>query len=352
MHIPPGYALFIPSAHPQGGRPARWSGSAASRIRCRPSGRSPRATATSSAWCAARSPTPTSPPRPAPVPPTTIRLCLSCNQECVGPHGPQPLARLHREPPHRPRARRASARRRPRIATAPACWSSAPDRPGLQAAIAAARNGHDVTVYEQERAGRRPGAAGGVGAEPGRARRPRAQPAGRVPAPRRARSSTASGCGRGWSTERRPDHVIVATGAEPARPWWVPPDQAERRATCATCSTARAAPVRRRRGHRRDRLPPRHLGRRAARRPRLRVEVVTNGMVVGQDLGITLDMEDWWMRASAKGIVQTTDLVPMGDGRPHAHAAAPPDRRQPGRARPTGSCSPCRPTRSSGSTTT
>ena len=35
-------------------------------------------------------------------------------------------------------------------------------------------------------------------------------------------------------------------------------------------------------------------------------------MVVGQDLGITLDMENWWMRAGTKGIVQTTDLVPMG----------------------------------------
>jgi 2,4-dienoyl-CoA reductase (NADPH2) len=42
------------------------------------------------------------------------------------------------------------------------------------------------------------------------------------------------------------------------------------------------------------------------------VEIVTNGMVVGQDLGITLDMENWWMRAGSKGIVQTTDLVPMG----------------------------------------
>ena len=35
-------------------------------------------------------------------------------------------------------------------------------------------------------------------------------------------------------------------------------------------------------------------------------------MVVGQDLGITLDMEQWWIRAGAKGIVQSTDLVPMG----------------------------------------
>jgi len=35
-------------------------------------------------------------------------------------------------------------------------------------------------------------------------------------------------------------------------------------------------------------------------------------MVVGQDLGITLDMENWWIRAGEKGIVQSTDLVPMG----------------------------------------
>ncbi len=42
------------------------------------------------------------------------------------------------------------------------------------------------------------------------------------------------------------------------------------------------------------------------------VEVATPGMVVGQDLGVTLDMEQWWMRAGAKGIVQSTDLVPMG----------------------------------------
>ena len=46
------------------------------------------------------------------------------------------------------------------------------------------------------------------------------------------------------------------------------------------------------------------------------VEIVTPGMVVGQDLGVTLDMENWWIRANDKGIVQRTDLVPMGmDGR-------------------------------------
>ena len=45
------------------------------------------------------------------------------------------------------------------------------------------------------------------------------------------------------------------------------------------------------------------------------VEIVTNGMVVGQDLGITLDLETWNVRAHAKGIRQATDLVPHGLGR-------------------------------------
>ena len=44
-------------------------------------------------------------------------------------------------------------------------------------------------------------------------------------------------------------------------------------------------------------------------------------MVVGQDLGITLDMENWWIRASAKGIVQTTECgvmsVAEGDSGEH-----------------------------------
>ena len=66
-------------------------------------------------------------------------------------------------------------------------------------------------------------------------------------------------------------------------------------------------------------------------------------MVVGQDLGITLDMEDWWMRATAKGIVQSTDLVPMGiDGRT-LHLLHHPTGADAARARPTGSCWPCPP---------
>jgi len=42
------------------------------------------------------------------------------------------------------------------------------------------------------------------------------------------------------------------------------------------------------------------------------VTVTTNGMVVGQDLGITLDLEHWNFRAAARHIEQRTDLVAMG----------------------------------------
>ena len=35
-------------------------------------------------------------------------------------------------------------------------------------------------------------------------------------------------------------------------------------------------------------------------------------MVVGQDLGVTLDMENWWIRAKRQGDRAATDLVPMG----------------------------------------
>jgi 2,4-dienoyl-CoA reductase (NADPH2) len=42
------------------------------------------------------------------------------------------------------------------------------------------------------------------------------------------------------------------------------------------------------------------------------VEIMTPAMVVGQDLGITLDLEGFNMRAAAKNIAQSTDRVVMG----------------------------------------
>jgi hypothetical protein len=117
----------------------------------------------------------------------------------------------------------------------------------------------------------------------------------------------------GFVQEQHPDRVIVATGAEP---------------TAAVVGARRCRQrVRRARGARAGQRPQPgdsvvvvdeigfHHATSVAELLADRgchVEIVTPGMVVGQDLGITLDMENWWMRAGAKGIVQSTDLVPMG----------------------------------------
>jgi 2,4-dienoyl-CoA reductase (NADPH2) len=237
-----------------------------------------------------------------------IRLCLSCNQECVGRMG------LNRwlgciENPRTGREISTIGLRQPKgerrrvmvVGAGPA---------GLQAAIAAARNGHDVTVFEKE-------------AQPGGQVRLAATVPNRAELGDLVRNQLAEcrrlgvtieygvGVWPGLVTERRPDHVIVATGAEPARPWWVPADQANvcdvRDVLDGSASPFGDVVVIDEIGFHHATSVAELLADRDCN-----VEVVTNGMVVGQDLGITLDMEGWWMRASAKSIVQSTDLVPMG----------------------------------------
>ncbi len=76
-----------PVGHPQGGRPAGRRRRAGSRTRCRPSGRWPRATATWSAWCAGQIADADFAAKARAGATDEIRLCLSCNQECVGRMG-------------------------------------------------------------------------------------------------------------------------------------------------------------------------------------------------------------------------------------------------------------------------
>jgi NADPH-dependent 2,4-dienoyl-CoA reductase/sulfur reductase-like enzyme len=113
--------------------------------------------------------------------------------------------------------------------------------------------------------------------------------------------------------EKRPDVVIVATGAEAVRPWWVAGDATNvvdiRDVLTGSASPAGDVLVIDEIGFHHATSVAELLADRGCR-----VEIATNGMVVGQDLGITLDMENWWMRAAAKGIVQSTDLVAMGMG--------------------------------------
>jgi 2,4-dienoyl-CoA reductase (NADPH2) len=119
----------------------------------------------------------------------------------------------------------------------------------------------------------------------------------------------------GLITDQGPHHVIVATGARAQRPWWVPEDAEHvvdvRAVLEGTASPSGDAVVIDELGFHQATSVAELLADRGCA-----VEIITNGMVVGQDLGITLDMENWWMRASSKGIVQSTDLVAMGMGDP------------------------------------
>jgi mycofactocin system FadH/OYE family oxidoreductase 2 len=249
-----------------------------------------------------------------------VRLCLSCNQECVGRMG------LNRwlgciENPRTGREHEWAVTDHVKVTPAPKKVLVVGAGPaGLQSAIAAARAGHRVTVLERE-----PQAGGQV--------RLAASVPNRAEFGDLVRNQLAE-CRRlgvqieygvsvwpGLVEERRPDHVVVATGAEPARPWWAGDD-------APLVAAGRVVDVR----HILDGSAPEggprpgesvvivdeigfHHATSVAELLADRdcnVEIVTPGMVVGQDLGITLDMENWWIRAGAKGIVQSTDLVPMG----------------------------------------
>jgi 2,4-dienoyl-CoA reductase (NADPH2) len=180
----------------------------------------------------------------------------------------------------------------------------------LQAAIAAARAGHEVTVCERE-----PVAGGQIrlaASVPNRAELGD-MIRNQLTECRRLGVTIEYGVGvwPGLVEERRPDHVIVATGAEPQRPWWVPGDAPNvcdvRDVLTGAATPSGSVVVIDEIGFHHATSVAELLAGRGCE-----VEIVTNGMVVGQDLGITLDMENWWMRATAAGIVQTTDLVPMG----------------------------------------
>ena len=240
-----------------------------------------------------------------------IRLCLSCNQECVGRMGLNRWLGCIENPRTGREARVAapeplpSAARRDRqvlvIGAGPG---------GLQAAIAAARNGHAVTVLERDEL---PGGQVRLAASvPNRAE---LGDMIRNQVTECRRLGVTIECGVDVTVDvvraRRPDDVVVATGAEASRPWWVGPHVATacdvRDVLAGTANPTGDVVLIDEIGFHHATSVAELLADRGCR-----VEVATPGMVVGQDLGITLDMEQWWIRADAKGIVQSTDLVPMG----------------------------------------
>ena len=244
-----------------------------------------------------------------------IRLCLSCNQECVGRMGLNRWLgcienpRTGREAEYAARSVALSAKPASKPAIRNVMVVGAGPA-GLQAAISAARAGHRVTVYEKEaQAGGQVRLAASVPnrAEFGDIVR------NQLTECRRLGVSIEYGVGvwPGLVAEKSPDHVIVATGAEHQRPWWAPAD-APNVCDVRDVLTGAADPhgdvvVVDEIGFHHATSVAELLADRGCT-----VEIVTPGMVVGQDLGVTLDMENWWMRASAKAIAQSTDLVPMG----------------------------------------
>ena len=256
-----------------------------------------------------------------------IRLCLSCNQECVGRMGLNRWLGLHREPAHRPRSRdrRASAPIRATdgervlvvgagpgglqaaiAAAAPAttspCWSGRPCRAGRCAWRRPCPTGPSSATWSATRST----SAAALGVDD-RVRRAGDGRDGRRPcAPTGSSSPPApSPSGRGGSapdvTNACDVRDVLTGAAEPSGDVVLIDEIGFHHATSVA-----------------ELLADRGCA----------VEVVTPGMVVGQDLGITLDMEQWWMRAGRQG--HRAEHRPRADGlrRDDAHAAAPPDRRQ------------------------
>jgi 2,4-dienoyl-CoA reductase (NADPH2) len=242
-----------------------------------------------------------------------IRSCLSCNQECVGRMGLNRWLGCIENP----RTGRESVERQshgPLLRRRVMVVGGGPA--GLQAAVTATERGHEVVLYE--RAPRLGGQIPAAASVPSRAELLDLT-RNLVADARRLGVDIRLGIEMDAATIRaaRPDVVILATGARPARPWWAGdhPQVVDVRDVLEGWADPQGRViVVDELGFHQATSVAELLADRGGQ-----IEVVTNGMVVGQDLGITLDLEMWNAAAHRKGIRQATDLVPMGVAAVEAH---------------------------------
>lgn len=232
-----------------------------------------------------------------------IRPCIGCNQECIGRVGlNRPIACAVN-----PQAGHESGAPAPAPAPAPRRVVVIGGGPaGLQAAATAAAHGHSVTLLE-----RRPYLGGQIREA--------------ATAPHRhellgAVTHLEAECRRrgvdlrtGVTADARavraldPEVVVVATGARPRRPDWA--GTTSRVVDVRDVLDGRAAPTGRvlvvdDLGFHQATSVAELLAERGCA-----VTVCTPGMIVGQDLGLTLDFDGWSRRAHDKHIEQLTDVA-------------------------------------------
>jgi mycofactocin system FadH/OYE family oxidoreductase 2 len=275
-----------------------------------------------------------------------IRLCLSCNQECVGRMGlnrwlgciENPHTGRESEKVDGPAGSRAAEVDGPVGSLGPTVSTNGSSvakdaRPvvvvgggpaGLQAAIAAAERGRRVVVLERDdHLGGQVRLAATVPnrAELGDLVRNQVAACRRLGVDVRTDTEADVDVVRALA----PAAVVVATGASPLAPYWVPAGGSVGGASengsavggthfADVCDVLTGAAV-----PNGDVLVIDELGFHQATSVAelladrgCSVEIATPGMVVGQDLGITLDFETFNIRAAAKGITQSTDLVASG----------------------------------------
>ena len=238
------------------------------------------------------------------------RLCLSCNQECVGRMGLNRWLGCIENPNTGREALIASTLQITAKAKQVLVVGAGPA--GLQAAISAATRGHDVVVYERNaEAGGQVRWAASIAnrAEFGDMIRNQLNEIDRLG----VKVAYGHEVTPDFVREQRPDAVVIATGSAPSRPYWAPGD--ERRIVdvldILSGSTRPEAGTKvvivDELGFHQATSVAEVLADRGCD-----VEILTPGMVVGQDLGITLDMEGFCIRAAAKKITLTPDSVVMG----------------------------------------